>query len=214
MFVSFEIIQVARDAFLEPLHPRLQLVRREVLVPVVDHLELSTVNRHYAFGEQPDLATQLDELPANPADRRAVVLPKVGNRLEIRHQPTGEPDQLDIALSFALQAPARLDAIEVAVDVDLEQRRRVVCRPARGCRLRPRKAQFGQIKRVDEGVNCADWIVLRNPVLKLLRKQHALRPLFPLDESAHPQLRPSRPAHSDHGRGKEFSHSLDPKRTV
>jgi hypothetical protein len=61
-----------------------------------------------------------------------------------------------------------------------------ISRPARGCWLRPGKAQLGQIQLVNEGVDRTDWIVFRNPVLQLPRKQHALRPLFPLDESAHP----------------------------
>ena len=85
-----------------------------------------------ASREQPHLATQLDELPAHSADRLAVVLPKVGDRLEVRHQSAGEPDQLDVALGLTLQPPARLDAVEVPVDVDLQQRRRVVRRPAGG----------------------------------------------------------------------------------
>jgi hypothetical protein len=55
--------------------------------------------------------------------------------------------------------------------------------------LRSRKTQLGQINLVDEGVDRTDRILFRNPVLKLLWKQNPLRPLFPLDESAHPPLR-------------------------
>ena len=33
----------------------------------------------------------------------------------------GQPHELDVALGFALQAPAGLDAIEIAVDVDLQR---------------------------------------------------------------------------------------------
>ena len=46
--------------------------------------------------------------PAHAADRRAIVLAEVRDRLEVRRQAAGEPHQLDIALGLALQAPARL----------------------------------------------------------------------------------------------------------
>jgi hypothetical protein len=37
-----------------------------------------------------------------------------------------QPDQLDVALAFPLQAAARRNAIEIAVNVYLEQRRRMI----------------------------------------------------------------------------------------
>jgi hypothetical protein len=51
---------------------------------------------------------------------------EVGDGLEVRSEPAGEPHQLDIALRLALQAAARLDTVQVAVDVELEQDRRVI----------------------------------------------------------------------------------------
>src|SRR5256885_6960504 len=36
---------------------------------------------------------------------------------------SGQPHQLDITLRFAFQPPARLHAVEVAVEVNLQQRR-------------------------------------------------------------------------------------------
>ena len=62
---------------------------REVLVPIVDRLELAVVDRDHRLGEQFQLAAQLNELPAHPANRFAVVLAKIGNRLKVRHQPAG-----------------------------------------------------------------------------------------------------------------------------
>ena len=44
---------------------------------------------------------------------------------------------------------------------------------------------------IDQGGDCPDRIAFRNPVLKLLCKKHALRSLFPLDESAYPFVRRS-----------------------
>src|ERR1700680_4115108 len=56
--------------------------------------------------------------------RRAIVLNSGANR------PTNQPHQLDIALGFTLRAAARLDPVEIAVEVDLQQRRG---RPSRRC---------------------------------------------------------------------------------
>src|SRR5215472_6435989 len=53
-------------------------------------------------------------------DRRAVVLAKIGDRLEIGRQPPGQPHQLDIALRFPFEPPARLHAVEIAVEVNLQ----------------------------------------------------------------------------------------------
>src|SRR5262249_52439601 len=53
-------------------------------------------------------------------ERRAVVLAKVGDRLEVGRQPPGQPHQLDIALRFPFEPPARLHAVEIAVEIDLQ----------------------------------------------------------------------------------------------
>src|SRR6476619_2238366 len=58
--------------------------------------------------------------------RFAIVLPKVGYRLEVRHQASGQPNQSDVALALPLQTPARLHPIEVPVDVNLQQSRRMI----------------------------------------------------------------------------------------
>ena len=51
----------------------------------------------------------------------AIILAEVGDRLVIRNQPSRQPHHLDIAASLTLKPPARLDPIEIAVDVELEQ---------------------------------------------------------------------------------------------
>jgi hypothetical protein len=84
-----------------------ELVRREVLVAIVHCLELAAVDRHQRLLEQAELAAQQHELPARVADRHPVVAAEVGDRLEVRRQAPGQPDQLEVALALALQAPAR-----------------------------------------------------------------------------------------------------------
>ena len=50
----------------------------------------------------------------------SVVVTEVSNGLEVRGKPAIEPIQLDGALGFVFRAPDRLDAVQVAVDVDVE----------------------------------------------------------------------------------------------
>lgn len=66
------------------------------------------------------LLAQDDELPADVANGFSVVLAQVRYRFEIRCQAPGQPHQLDIALRFAFEPAARLDAVQVAVNVELE----------------------------------------------------------------------------------------------
>ncbi len=171
---TVELIQILSDCLLQVLHSHLDLVPREVLVPRVDRLELAAVNRDHRLGEQVHLAAQHHEPRAHLADRQAVVSSEVGNRLEVGHQPPGQPDQLDVALGLALQASTRLDAVQVPVNVDLQERRRVVARAARGRRQGPLKPQHPKVELVDEDIDHPYRIVFRNPIVQPFRKQHAL----------------------------------------
>lgn len=80
--------QIARDGGLDLFNALGDLGHREVLVTGVDGFA----------GEQIELATQHDELGAGRADRRSIVAAELGDRLEVRHQPSGQPYQLDVAL--------------------------------------------------------------------------------------------------------------------
>ena len=116
---TVECRQVARDAGLHLLDAFGDLGHREVLVAVVDGLEPAPVERHDSSREQVEIAAQDDELSTGSADRRSVVATKVGDRLEIRNQPAGQPHQLDVALALPLEPAARLDAVEIAIQIDL-----------------------------------------------------------------------------------------------
>ena len=157
----------------------------EVLVAVVHRLELAAIDGHDRLGEQIELAAQHDELAAYLADRRPIVLAEVGNGLEVRHQPSGQPHQLDVALRLALQPTAGLDAIQVAVDVELQQHRRVVRRPARRRGVNPNKAELAQIKPIDEDLDHANRILRFNVVLKTRGQQGHLGSVLAFDESLH-----------------------------
>ena len=88
------------------------------VIPVlaVHRLELAAIDGHDCLGEHLHGPTQLNELPADPAYRLAVVLSEIRNRLEIRHQSPGEPHHLDIALGLSFQPATGLNSIEVDID--------------------------------------------------------------------------------------------------
>ena len=71
-----------------------------------------------------------------------LVLAEIRNGLEVGHETAGQPDQLDIALALPLDASTRLNAIEVPVNVNLQQRRRMVGRPSRRPWLHTAKAEL------------------------------------------------------------------------
>ncbi len=127
---AVELREVALHTLVELLHACLELALGEVFVPVVHRLELAPVNGHRGLLEQTESPTQQDELSARAANGLAVVLAEVGDGFEIGHQSPGEPDQFYVALRLSLQPSAGLDAVQVPVDVDLEQRGRVIRRPA------------------------------------------------------------------------------------
>jgi len=110
-------------------HSPLQFGAGEIAVAVVDYLNLLP-SMATMFCEQSQLLTQQNELATDASDGLAVVFSEVGDDLEIRHQTPGQPHQLNVALSFSLQTSARLDAVEIAVYVDLKQNCGMVSRPA------------------------------------------------------------------------------------
>src|ERR1035437_7583641 len=115
----------------------------------------------------------------------AVVLAEVGNRLVVGSKPARPPHHLNVAPSFALQSPVRLDPVEIAVDVELQQHRWMIRRPARYLGIDPAKPKFGQIEVLDKDVDNANRIVLADPVCHAFRKQRALPAIRPLNEALH-----------------------------
>ena len=103
----------------------------------------------------------------------------------IRREPAGEPHHLEIALALALQPPARLDAVEIAVDVELEVQRRVVAWPPDVSGLRASEAQFIEIERLHERIDDADRIAVIDPLFEAFGQQRQLPPINPFNESCH-----------------------------
>ena len=166
----------------------------EVLVAIVDGLELGAVDGNDRPGEQVELPAQHDKLRTRRTDGRSIVAAKVGNGLEVRHQATGQPHQLEVALGLAFQPPARLNAVEIAVDVDLEQGGGMVRWAARHLRHDAGKAQGREVELVDEDINNPNRIVFGHIVVQAVRKQGRLPTILTLNETLHRDLRRPRSA--------------------
>src|SRR5262245_24882392 len=108
-------------------------------------------------------------------------------------------------MALALEPPARLHAIEIAVDVELEVDRGVIPRPSDVQRLDRLEAQFLQIKPVNERIDDANRIILADPVIEASRQQPQLPPIRLLNEPRH--LSPRRFSKRIIASG-DFSHSL------
>jgi hypothetical protein len=149
--------------------------------------ELAAVDRNNGTGEEFEPTAKPDELTTHRLDRRAIVPAEVGNRLEVRGKPPDQPHQLDIALRFSLEPPARLNAVEIAVEVDLQQRRGMVGWPPRRRRRHPRKPQGGKVQLVDEDLDHPNRVLLADIIFQAVREQRPLHPIFAIDEPMHRQ---------------------------
>lgn len=200
-----ECSQVALDAGVHLLDAPGDLVRREVAVPVVDCLELAAVDRNHGLSEQPQRPAQHDELPAYRPKRRAIVAPKVRDSFEVGCETSGQPHQLDIALRFTLEPTARLNPVQIAVEVDFEHRRWMVGRTPSLSGRRSGKTQSVEIELVDKGLDHPDRIVLRHAIIKRGRQQKILPAVFPFNEPAH--LKASRKSEKTIASSRVFAQS-------
>jgi hypothetical protein len=108
-----------------------------------------------------------------------------GNRLVIGDQPARQPHRLHVAPSLALEPAARLDPIEIAVDVELQQYRRMIRRPAGYLGIDPAEPKLRQIQFLDKDIDHTNRIVLANPVFQAFRKKRPLPTIRALNEAPH-----------------------------
>src|SRR6202030_1675602 len=115
---GIELAHGARHALFDLLLAALDLALREVVVATVHGLELAAVDSNAGLRQQAHLAAQLDEPRTNLLDGGAVVFAEIGDVFVIRNDPSRQPHHFQIAASLTLQPPARLDSVEIAVDVN------------------------------------------------------------------------------------------------
>src|SRR3954463_1296500 len=86
-----------------------------------------------------------------------------------------QPDHLDIAVGLGFQAAARTSAVQITVDVQLQQICGSIARAA--CRLRNRadKPKRREIQPVDKGLDEPHRVVSSDVIVNRLRQQEQLR---------------------------------------
>src|ERR1700719_3189582 len=109
-------------------------------------------------------------------------------------------------MGLTLQPAARRDLVDVAVNVDLQQRARMIGWTSGRFRNHTVKAQRPEIQLIDKHVDHPHRVVLSNVVIQILGKQNALYTVFTLNEA---RLTPRRES-SGIITQQAFSHSLHP----
>ena len=122
------------------------------------------VDGHDASGQETDLAAEDHEVSARGTQRLTVLASEVGNCLEVGCEAADQPHQLNIAPGLPLQAPARRDLIEIAVQVEFEQRRRMIAWAAGDGGRHAGKAKGCEIEFVDEHIDDASRVIDRKSV--------------------------------------------------
>src|SRR5258705_13864508 len=97
-----------------------------------------------------------------------------------------KPHHLDVAQSLTFKPTARLDTIEIAADVELQQHRWMIRRTASGLELDPAKSKLRQIEFINKNVNDANGIALANPAFQAFGKQRALCAINSINKALHP----------------------------
>ena len=185
---AIEFGHIPVDGCIDLAQTPVQLLPREALRLGVDGFELAAVDCDDAGVQKIDVAAEGDELRAHLANGGTIVTTEIGDRLEVRCQSSGQPDELQVPPALALEATRGLDLVEIAVDVDLEDRCRMVTGTARLFWNDTVEAERCEIKRIDEGIDYASRVVIANVVVNRLRQERRLRPIRSLDEPSHPLL--------------------------
>jgi hypothetical protein len=105
-----------------------------------------------------------------------VIFTEVGNRLEGRIKPLGQPHQLNIAPRLARQLAARAELVQIAVDIKLQQIARMIGRPPRRLRSHMAELQSQKIKAIDKGIDHPHHRISRYHIVQDFWKQHHLIP--------------------------------------
>lgn len=152
---------------------------------MIDRLELTSVNGNQCLGEQAKATAHAHKLTTNPGKCLAIVLAELADRLVVWCQTPRQPHHLHVTLAFPLKPTAGGNAIEVAVDVDLQKGRRVIRGSTRRRRFGALETQRLEIQLVDKRINQPHWIVFPDVVIEPLRKQRGLAAVFTFNETGH-----------------------------
>jgi hypothetical protein len=102
----------------------------------------------------------------------------------IRREPAQQPHNLDIASGFSFQPPARLNPVQISIDIKLQENRRMIRRTPRRRRVHPNETHLGQIERIKH-VDHANRVILVNEIIEAFGQQCRLPTIRLFNEAPH-----------------------------
>ena len=171
---SVEALQVVVEPGVGELDELGQRCAGEIAVLVVDRLDPRAVHRQQLAAEQIQLLAEQHELAEHRAEGLAVIAAEIGDGLEVGLQVPQQPDHLDIAVGLGFQPAARADAVQVAVNIQLQQIGRRVTRTAGLLRLDTREPCAGEVQPIDEGFDEPHRVLGADVVVQRFRQKQEL----------------------------------------
>ena len=169
--LPIQFAQILFDAGFDLLEQFAQLFLGVVAAGIVHCLELAAVDGHQFGAEEFQAAAEQVEMFEQGFKGGAVVAAEVGDGFEVRSHAAQQPDQFQIAGGFGFQAAAGADAVQVAVEVKLEQVCRMIGWPAGDRRLGVGEAQGLKVQALDVGVDEAGGGIGGDVIVQAGREQ-------------------------------------------
>ncbi len=179
-------MQIPRDTLIDLCHAPRHLGLRKIPVTIVHGFELGPVDRNTGSGQHTDLTAERNEPGTDLADRGAIVLAEVRNRLVVANQASRQPHDLHVAPRLAFQPAARLQVIEIAVNLELQENRGMIRRPPRRRRIDADKTKLAEIQFINKDIDHPNRIITPDPVVQAFRQKCRLVAIRTLDKSLHP----------------------------
>ena len=152
--------QAARDS-----HPAARRRRElaqgtagEVAILFVDRLHPGSVDGEQLSAVEAEPPAQQQRTDETQRGTPRDVASKVGDGLEVGLE-AAQPNDLDVAMGFALQSAARPHPVQIAVDIELQQVARRITRMPRRLGCNSREPCRREVQPVDEGLNEPNRIV-------------------------------------------------------
>jgi len=181
-FVGFiHLVQVSVDVIVQFLDRLLKLLLVEALGATVDGFELAAVDGDQVSAEELKLLAKEGELPADQADGLAVIPSEVCDGLEIGRETFDEPHDFDVAMRFPFQLTAGAYAVEIAIEVELQEITRVIRRSTGILENSMGETHLIQVKGVEECVDKANGAFLRDVIIESFREEGHLIPIETFD---------------------------------
>jgi hypothetical protein len=169
--LGIPVVQVGSELVVTLLERPRQLLVIPIAQALVPGLECAAIDRDEFPAEQLQFLTQQAKGPADLVQRVEVIFAEIRNRFEIGTHLFQQPEPLEVGLAFRFEKAAGADAIEVAVDRELQEIAGMLGATAGRGGHGTAKAAGLKVKLIDEGVDEANRIVRCEILVEGRRKE-------------------------------------------